>query len=604
MRSSATAILVSLAAFGLTSCDAREAAEGGGSGEPTTGAHTVHLEGPLARTISCGECHNGQFAVTLEGPLARANGAQGSFNSSTLTCSNVYCHDGGPTLLLGGGTVPAPVWNPPSTLGCGGCHSHPGDGTAATWHPAVAGGVECALCHPGFTNTTVNRELHVNGVANLTAPTMTTSCAACHGDANRVIPPGTPEIVKAAPPVDRNGASSPSLRGVGAHQRHVLPTTDPLSQPVACSECHAVPTDLEHVGPTATTPATVAWGTLASANGAIPTLVPPAPGGTAITCSNVYCHGGGPGLPLGGGTLTSPTWNPPSVVTCGTCHALPGGTVDTSAWHPAIAAGTDCGFCHDGYSRVSVNPLVHVNGLKDVRAPFLSTDCTACHGDPNRLLPTGTPVEVKAAPPLDRFGSSDTRQAGVGAHQSHLLPGTSAISEPVACAECHVIPSPDSLLHVGPSFSTPATLDWGPLATASGVEASYDRTAATCANYCHGATLTGGANTAPIWNEVNGTQARCGTCHGNPPTSGAHVQHAAPNWYGISCGVCHPPGYALGAVGQDAVPFHVNGVTNMNPVGFSDWNPAAPGPNGYSGTAIGCHGGTRYWTPGTQGSCQ
>ena len=37
---------------------------------------------------------------------------------------------------------------------------------------------------------------------------------------------------------------------------------------------------------------------------------------------------------------------------------------------------------------------------------------------------------------------------------------------------------------------------------------------------------------------------------------------------------------------------------------FSNWNPSAPGPNGYTGTATGCHGGTRYWTPGTSPSWQ
>jgi predicted CxxxxCH...CXXCH cytochrome family protein len=332
--------------------------------------------------------------------------------------------------------------------------------------------------------------------------------------------------------------------------------------------------------------------------------VQPPPGGSSITCSNTYCHGGGPGLPLGGGTLTTPSWNPPSEITCGSCHALPGGPIDTSAWHPAIATGADCGFCHDGYSRTTVNPTLHVNGLKDVRAPFLSASCTTCHGDPNRVVPTGMDALVKAAPPVDRFGSSDTRQVGVGAHQAHLLPGASAISEPIDCTECHVVPSPTSLLHVGPSFTTPATLDWGPLATANGAQASFDRTAATCANYCHGATLTGGTTTAPVWTKVDGTQARCGACHGDPPTSGSHQQHALPNWYAVSCGTCHPAGYAIGQVGANALPFHVNGAVNMNPVGFTNWNPSAPGPDGYKGTASGCHGGTRYWTPGTSPSCQ
>ena len=606
MRTSILSVLLALAGIGLAGCDARPAAGGGDGPDPVTGAHTIHLTGTLAEPIVCSQCHNAQFQVTLQGPLASANGAQGSFNTTTLTCSNVYCHVGGPQLELGGGTVPLPVWNPPSVIACGGCHSAPGAGAPTPWHPAVAAGVKCALCHPGYTNTIVNKPLHVNGKADLKPPDLllpsgSINCAACHGDPTRVLPPGTPVLVKAAPPLDRFGSSSPAAAGVGAHQAHLVPGPNALATPVACSECHVVPADLEHVGPGATTPATVFWGGLASANGATPVLVQPVPGSTSVTCSNVYCHGGGPGLPIGGGTLTTPTWNPPSAVTCGTCHALPGGSVDTSTWHPVIATGASCGLCHTGYTRETVNLAVHVDGKPNVRFPDVATSCTACHGAPTRVVPPGEEI-LRAAPPVDRYGSSDTRQAGVGAHQAHLIPGASAISDPIACAECHVVPT--NLLHVGPAFTTPATLEWGPIATANGATASFDSTSATCANYCHGATLTGGANRLPAWTKVDGTQAQCGTCHGDPPTSGVHVVHARPPWLGVSCGVCHPTGYAFGVVGAGVVPIHVDGVVEMNPTGFANWNPNAIGPNGWRGTAVGCHGGVRYWTPGSGGSCQ
>ena len=59
MRSRAVPVLASLLTLALTSCDSRPAEEGGGSGEPTSGAHTVHLAGPLAKPIACGECHDG-----------------------------------------------------------------------------------------------------------------------------------------------------------------------------------------------------------------------------------------------------------------------------------------------------------------------------------------------------------------------------------------------------------------------------------------------------------------------------------------------------------------------------------------------------------------
>lgn len=599
MRRRAFPALASLALLGLVSCESRPASGGGGGLDPTTGAHTIHLTGTIADPMGCGQCHDAAFQVTLQGSLASANGAQPAFNGGAQTCSNVYCHSGGPGLLLGGGTLPVPVWNPPSTGSCGACHASPGGPVdTSAWHPAVAAGVQCALCHPGFTNASVNRNVHVNAAVDLTRPDMMTNCAACHGDVSRVLPPGTPAVVKAAPPDDRNGSSSTAQRGVGAHQRHLLPGIDAISGPVACGECHVVPSDLAHVGPFASTPATVTWGALASANGATPALVPPPPGSTSFTCSNVYCHGGGPGLPLGGGTLTSPTWNPPSVVTCGACHALPGGTTDTSAWHPAIAAGSDCGLCHSGYTRVSVNPLVHVNGIVDVSPPGLSTSCAACHGDPTRVLPPGTSADVMAAPPVDRTGSSDTRRVGVGAHQAHLLPGASAISEPVACTECHVVPT--NLVHVGPGPTTPATLDWGPLATANGATASFDPSSVTCTNYCHGQTLAaGGTLVRPVWTRVDGTQAACGTCHASPPPDQPHILHASPTAWNFPCSLCHPPGYAVGGVGPAAAPFHVNGERDVSTVTLPDWSPTAPGPNGWTGTSIvGCHGGTRYWNSG------
>ena len=405
MRRSFLATFLALAGIGLAACDARPSSGGGGGIDPITGAHTIHLTGTIAEPIDCFQCHNSQFQVTLEGSLASANGAQGTFNATAQTCSNVYCHAGGPLLLIGGGTVPLPVWNPPSAITCGGCHSAPGAGAPTPWHPAVATGVQCAICHPGFTNTTVNVPLHVNGVANLTVPSMTTSCSACHGDASRVLPPGTPAVVQASPPVDRTG-------------------------------------------------------------------------------------------------------------------------------------------------------------------------------------------------------SSDTREAGVGAHQAHLLPGAGAISNPIACGECHVVPT--DLSHVGPDVTTPAKLAWGPLARANGTSASFDPASATCANYCHGATLVGGTRTQPIWTKVDGTQAACGTCHGDPPSSGQHGLHTSSVWaVPVSCGVCHPTGYAKGVVLPAVVPLHVNGLLNMNPAGFANWNPAAAGPGNLRGTATGCHGGTYYWTGiAPTGGCQ
>ena len=387
MRCCAALVVVAITGLGLTSCDSRPASGGGGGIEPVSGAHTAHLHPGLTEPMSCGQCHDAQFQVTLQGPLATANGASPSFGSASLTCSNVYCHAGGPQLVLGGGTLPAPVWNPPSSLACGACHAIPGGSIdTSSWHPAVATGVQCGLCHPGYTRTSVNVAIHVNGVLDLTVPDLATSCTACHGDAGRVLPAGAPAVVSAAPPVDRSGSSDTRQPGVGAHQSHLLPGAAAISAPIACSECHVVPADLAHVGPDATSPAKLAWGPLASANGASPGFDP-----VSITCTN-YCHGQ---TLVGEGSIVTPVWTKVdgTQASCGTCHA----SAPSDPSHLFHASPTilnlPCSQCHPaGYTVDSVGPgvvSIHVNGVVDTNAATLP-DWNAGAAGPNGWTGTST----------------------------------------------------------------------------------------------------------------------------------------------------------------------------------------------------------------------
>jgi predicted CxxxxCH...CXXCH cytochrome family protein len=395
-------ILLSTALAGLvaTACEsARSPQDGSGGGwVPTTGAHPLHVQGtPLAGPIPCSECHSSSFAVVFPGPISRSNGATPSYDFATRTCSNVYCHDGGPALPVGGGTQPSPVWDPPSSIACGSCHALPGGTVATPWHPAIAGGAECQLCHPGYTNTSVNTPLHVNGVRNLTVPDMLTNCAACHGDATRVVPPGVAPVLVAAPPVNRRGESSTALPNVGAHQSHLNPGPGSISAPIACTECHVVPTDLVHVGPTPNSPVTLAWGPLARAGGATPSYAPP----PITTCTN-YCHG--QTMASLGGTLTQPVWIrvDGTQAACGTCHAIP----PTSFSHQLHTGqeGFPCSVCHgDGYSSSSVVASTHVNGVVTFGPAIPGWNPTAsslggwtgtsvgCHGGTHYWSPGRTP---------------------------------------------------------------------------------------------------------------------------------------------------------------------------------------------------------------------
>jgi predicted CxxxxCH...CXXCH cytochrome family protein len=199
-------------------------------------------------------------------------------------------------------------------------------------------GVSCNQCH-GFQ----------------VASDGSTTCSSCHGSAQ------TP-----APPRDVSGNTSPSARGVGAHQAHVLGKTL-ISATIACSTCHQVPASVDSPGhidhPRA---ATVTFSGLALADGAVPTW-------NGASCSNSYCHGGG--QDLAGDTafaLRTPMWTlGTSQAFCGSCHGIPPST----AAHAGVVF-PDCARCHantvspSGTILISGAPgartSVHINGVVDV----------------------------------------------------------------------------------------------------------------------------------------------------------------------------------------------------------------------------------------------
>jgi len=380
-KTSALTLTVALAALLAVACGepqpAADNGDGGGSG-PTTPPHPVHLQGGAFanNAYACNTCHNSSFQVSFPAPsLGQSNGATPSFDATSQTCSNVYCHAGGQAgapgnIVLGGGTLTAPIWSPPSTIVCGSCHALPGGAVATPWHPAVAANVACSFCHPGFTRTTVDKAVHVNGQRNVKN---LASCSACHGDSAKTVTPADPLF--AAPPVDRTGSSATTSVGVGAHQAHLTGTLL-RAQPIACTECHAVPSDLVHVGPALDTPASFRWGPLATTGGLSPTFnLAPA------TCSSTYCHG----TSLSGGATTVPQWTKVdgSQVACTSCHGNPPPTGQHT--RHVSGQGIACVVCHAGYA--PVNKANHINGTVNVDGSLVTTwtpatqTCTAvCHG--------------------------------------------------------------------------------------------------------------------------------------------------------------------------------------------------------------------------------
>jgi predicted CxxxxCH...CXXCH cytochrome family protein len=171
-----------------------------------------------------------------------------------------------------------------------------------------------------------------------------------------------------------------------------------------------------------------------------------------------------------------------------------------------------------------------------------------------------------------------TTARGVGAHTTHLT-GTTVASA-ILCTSCHVVPSLTNMSHADGT----AQVQFSGTAVTGGAAASYNATAATCTNYCHGSTLSGGQRTTPVWNSATPTTYRaCNACHGLAPNTGEHSEHSR-----ISCDRCHGSGYSTSRV---VAATHVNGVKN---VALSAWNAST------KTCSRACHG-SESWSGGSSG---
>lgn len=366
---------------------------------------------------------------------------------------------------------------------------------------ALAIGVLCVACNLG---TYEAKDAGPAGDATPTVPIEAACSSPCHGSQG-----------SAAPPVDTAGNTETSSRGVGAHRSH-LGTSD-WRRNIECSECHVVPLEIGSEGHIDDgLPAELQLtGFLQNTDW------------NGTTCSNNYCHGS----TLTGGVQTEPEWTvvDGSASGCGSCHGLA-----PPAPHPD---NTDCGQCHPtmnpGEGLVIAYPALHIDGKLDVNE---SAPCDTCHGS-----------DGVSAPPTSVDGLTATTERAVGAHRSHL--GISDWHKEVECSECHQVPT--STVDIGHVDSAlPAELTFGLLAG----DATWDGT--TCSNsYCHGGTLSGGANRTPEWTVVDGTQSQCSSCHGAPPP--------APHPTSSECADCHPTMVAGAGLVIAYPELHIDGKVDL-----------------------------------------
>ena len=499
------------------------------------GVHAAHVLGTRSRPVLCNACHTVPSAqvhktgVATAGTVVLANlSTTGAIANATYagaggTCSNTYCHGN-----LGGGVGAAnvtPTWKTAATLVCNSCHGMPPATTSTgRFHPNRT---DCGACHTGYTGTVVNASTHVNGVIDYTAQT----CTSCHGDPARTGIDAAAVAFSSAPPADAAGLLTGGTK-IGAHAGHLYTGAaggPAFSRQVACSECHsaAIPTNPLH----ANGQPNVAFGTLARTGAVTPVYA-------SGTCSNTYCHGN-----FTNGAGANPiTWTTASI-TCNSCHGTPpGGT------HPAGSTLATCGNCHGNYSNASqsiIDPTKHVDGNLDVTG----MSCTSCHGTSGRVSVAGADLNQQAAPPVV---ASATGVAGV--HLAHVNQGSAApaLSAPMACSNCHVVPS--SSAHSNGAVA----VTYAGLSVAQGaVPTAYNGTAHTCSNtYCHG-NFTGGNQSAVAISWATTGKLACTSCHGAPPPLNATTHHPG----NTACATCHGAGYTATTVVQAT---HVNGATTLS----------------------------------------
>ncbi|HVY25382.1 MAG TPA: CxxxxCH/CxxCH domain-containing protein [Polyangiaceae bacterium] len=457
--------------------------------DPGVGAHAIHLRASETHgAVPCRECHVVPDSVDAPGhaddprpaeidfgSLARRDDHAPRYDFATRSCRDSYCHGRA-----------EPRWTAPKSEAeaCGSCHGLP----PPEPHPQSE---RCFVCHGQVLDRErhfIAPSRHVDGVVDYEPG----DCVSCHGSSEN-----------AAPPADTTGTTAVSALGVGAHQAHLSGGSS--GRPLSCTECHVVPAHLEDATHIDAPPAEVRFLGVASSHDHLPRWHR-----DSATCSDSWCHAPNPD-----DARAEPVWNSPTTLDCRGCHGAP-----PPAPHPQI---DDCSKCHadtvaSDNARI-IDRTRHVDGKVDVS---FDQSCGSCHGNAKN-----------AAPPRSVIGETATSVLGIGAHQTHVL-GT-ASSRAVPCETCHVVPK--AVLDPGHvDTPLPAEVTFSGTALANGATPTYQ--SGRCSGTpCHGATFpkqhaSGGSNTTPRWNVVDGSQAACGSCHGLPPPA----PHPLPTF---PCHSCH-----------------------------------------------------------------
>jgi predicted CxxxxCH...CXXCH cytochrome family protein len=397
---------------------------------------------PLSPSLTaCNSCHFNPTAVTANGGSLDGSGRNtpvGLFRGS---------HDKHVTVNL---------------YNCATCHTTPATETAADFTHAdgtvnikangsLSGGsygkASFAPTNTFSPNSCSATTCHGTNSQNWGTTNNDATCVKCHGVAGTTTAAYT--LNTAAPGyngtgVDTAGLAANTASPVGAHDAHLRATTG-ISSPIACTECHTVPStvgDQNHID--SALPAEVPMaGTLATTNGAVPAY-----NSTTKTCSSTYCHFGKPTDSTGAGYTTTNatvTWSNTALLNgtnadCSKCHGTPPtntGTGATSSSHTGVAYPAGCNKCHNDVSTTTgllTSVARHMNGVVNVDGghsfPYpgathkTATDaCSSCHN----TTATGVTYATWA---------TNSRGTAPNCTTCHLN-GVGGASGSTSCSDCH-----------------------------------------------------------------------------------------------------------------------------------------------------------------------
>ena len=228
---------------------------------------------------------------------------------------------------------------------------------------------QCQSCHAvNYTGGTTGKTCLSSGCH--TSSKGPEECNTCHGDFSNKD--------RIEPPRDLSGGIVDTLRGVGAHSKHLR--NNVLGNIVECAECHKIPVKYFDAGHVDTDlPAEIIFGKLASITTAADKK--PSYSASTISCSNTYCHGNFTFYRDSAATARryaytsdkmvganrTVKWNKVdgSEIACGTCHGKAANPNDPSPEGHLSSSLTACVFCHAGVvdnTGKIIDKTKHING--------------------------------------------------------------------------------------------------------------------------------------------------------------------------------------------------------------------------------------------------